>query len=73
MNIDEQTELFIVDITNLVNRYLEEFDLNQSTVIGALEKVKLEVLLIEAVEFKAEENDEDDEEDDDELTFNFED
>tara|TARA_R110002153_G_scaffold5652_4_gene26232 strand:+ start:333 stop:542 length:210 start_codon:yes stop_codon:yes gene_type:complete len=68
MNIDEQTELFIVDITNLVNRYLEEFDLNQSTVIGALEKVKLEVLLIEAVEFKAEENDEDD----DELTFNFE-
>tara|TARA_B110000858_G_C17374267_1_gene280894 strand:+ start:157 stop:378 length:222 start_codon:yes stop_codon:yes gene_type:complete len=73
MNIDEQTELFIVDITNLVNRYLEEFDLNQSTVIGALEKVKLEVLLIEAVEFKAEENDEDDDEDYDELTFNFED
>tara|TARA_R110000823_G_C15661855_1_gene472148 strand:- start:326 stop:547 length:222 start_codon:yes stop_codon:yes gene_type:complete len=72
MDIDEQTELFIVDITNLVNRYLEEFDLNQSTVIGALEKVKLEVLSIEAVEFKAEENDEDDDEDDDELTFNFE-
>ena len=68
MDIDEQTELFIVDITNLVNRYLEEFDLNQSTIIGALEKVKLEVLSIEAVEFKAEENDEDD----DELTFNFE-
>ena len=73
MDIYEQTELFIVDITNLVNRYLEEFDLNQSTVIGALEKVKLEVLLIEAVEFKAEENDENDDDDYDELTFNFED
>lgn len=72
MDIDEQTELFIVDITNLVNRYLEEFDLNQSTVIGALEKVKLEVLLIEAVEFKAEENDGDDDDYYDELTFNFE-
>ena len=38
---DEQTDAFRFDLDDLIERYLEEFDINTITMIGALqEKVK---------------------------------
>lgn len=33
---DEQTDAFRFELDDLVNRYLEEFDINTITMIGAL-------------------------------------
>jgi len=35
---DEQTDAFRFDLDDMINRYLEEFDLNVITIIGALQE-----------------------------------
>jgi len=35
---DEQTDAFRFDLDDMINRYLEEFDLNTITIIGALQE-----------------------------------
>jgi hypothetical protein len=35
---DEQTDAFRFDLDDMINRYLEEFDLNIITIIGALQE-----------------------------------
>jgi hypothetical protein len=42
----EQTDAFRFELDDLCRRYLEEFDINTFTLIGALEEKKLEVLSI---------------------------
>ena len=42
MDFDEQTDAFRIDLDNLCSRYLEEFDINTFTEIGALREKKLE-------------------------------
>lgn len=42
MDFDEQTDAFRFDLDDLCDRYLEEFDINTFTLIGALEEKKLE-------------------------------
>ena len=68
MDFDEQTDAFRFDLDDMCDRYLEEFDINTFTLVGALEEKKLELkkvistiddkiieLIGEDVEFEAEE------------------
>ena len=43
MNLNEQTDAFRFDLDDLTRRYLEEFDINTFTLLGALEEKKLEI------------------------------
>ena len=43
MDYDEQTDAFRFDIDNLVERYLQEFDINTITMIGALQEKIIEL------------------------------
>lgn len=43
MDFDEQTDAFRFDLDDLCDRYLEEFDINVFTQVGALEEKKLEL------------------------------
>ena len=53
MNFDEQTDAFRFDLDDLCDRYLEEFDLNIFTQVGALEEKKLELCrIIDIIEEK---------------------
>lgn len=46
MKFDEQTDAFRFDLDDLCERYLEEFDINVFTEVGALEEKKLELCRI---------------------------
>jgi len=37
-NYDEQTDSFRIDLENLIYRYLDEYDINTITIIGALQE-----------------------------------
>jgi hypothetical protein len=53
MNFDEQTDAFRFDLDDLCDRYLEEFDINIFTQVGALEEKKLELSrIIDTIEEK---------------------
>ncbi len=44
MDHNEQTDAFLYELQNVVNRFRTEFDLNHATIIGCLEMVKLDYL-----------------------------
>ena len=44
MDNNSQTDSFMFDLDNLIRRYQQEFDLNDQTIVGALEFAKLTVL-----------------------------
>lgn len=44
MDNNEQTDAFLFELQNVVNRFHTEFDLNYATIIGCLEMVKLDYL-----------------------------
>jgi len=48
------------DLDNLIRRYQQEFDLNDQTIVGALEFAKLTVLTDAEIIFSMEDIDEDD-------------
>ena len=48
------------DLDNLIRRYQQEFDLNDQTIVGALEFAKLTVLTDAEIIFSMEDLDEDD-------------
>jgi len=53
MKFDEQTDAFRFDLDDLCERYLEEFDINVFTEVGALEEKKLELCrIIDIIEEK---------------------
>ena len=45
MNINEQTDQFLFELQNVVNRFRAEYDLNHATIIGTLEIVKMDYLV----------------------------
>lgn len=45
MNINEQTDQFLFELQNVINRFKAEYDLNQATIIGTLEIVKMDYLV----------------------------
>ena len=44
MDNNTQTDSFMFDLDNLIRRYQQEFDINDQTIVGALEFAKLTVL-----------------------------
>jgi len=60
MNNNDQTDSFMFDLDNLIRRYQQEFDLNDQTIVGALEFAKLTVLTDAEIIFSPEDLDEDD-------------
>ena len=44
MTYDEQTDAITYEILGVVTRYLNEFDLNEATIVGVLENVKTDVM-----------------------------
>ena len=60
MNNNDQTDSFMFDLDNLIRRYQQEFDLNDQTIVGALEFAKLTVLTDADIIFSPEDLDEDD-------------
>jgi hypothetical protein len=44
MDHNEQTDAFLYDLQNVVNRFRTEFDLNHATIVGCLEMVKIDYL-----------------------------
>ena len=50
---DEQTDSFRIDLENLIYRYIDEYDINTITIIGALQE-KVEELSNEGnIEFES--------------------
>lgn len=45
MNINEQTDAFLFELQNVVNRFKAEYDLNHATIVGTLEIVKMDYLI----------------------------
>ena len=60
MDQNNQTDSFMFDLDNLIRRYQQEFDLNDQTIVGALEFAKLTVLTDAEIIFSMEDLDEDD-------------
>jgi len=65
MTNNDQTDSFMFDLDNLIRRYQQEFDLNDQTIVGALEFAKLTVLTDAEILFTADDMDVLDPEDDD--------
>jgi len=59
MDIDTQTDLLTNDLCNIINRYKEEFELNDQTIIGVLEFVKYDLLATSVIELELEDDDDD--------------
>ena len=53
---DEQTDAFRFDLDDLVDRYLEEFDINTLTMIGALQEKANELMNMGNMEFEVDED-----------------
>ena len=48
---DEQTDSFRIDLENLIYRYIDEYDINTITIIGALQEKVVELSNEGNVEF----------------------
>lgn len=44
MTYNEQTDALMFEMLGLITRYLNEFDLNEATIVGVLENVKRDVV-----------------------------
>jgi hypothetical protein len=71
MDQNNQTDSFMFDLDNLIRRYQQEFDLNDQTIVGALEFAKLTVLTDAEIIFSSEDLDEDDDLLDDYISPSF--
>ena len=64
---DEQTDAFRFDLDDLVDRYLEEFDINTLTMIGALTEKANELMNMGNIEFEIDDDFFNDYEEEDEI------
>jgi len=63
MDINEQTDAFLFELQNVVNRFRAEYDLNHATIIGTLEILKIDYLTESNISFECDiDLDEDEEE-----------
>lgn len=60
MDYHSQTDAFQYELSNLIEKFREEFDLNEQSIIGCLEVSKLNLITDFAIEFIPDEEDEDD-------------
>ena len=49
---DEQTDSFRIDLENLIYRYVDEYDINTITIIGALQEKVVELANQGNIEFE---------------------
>lgn len=71
MTNNDQTDSFMFDLDNLIRRYQQEYDLNDQTIVGALEFAKLTVLTDADIIFSPEDLDQDDDLLDDFISPSF--
>jgi hypothetical protein len=71
MDHNNQTDSFMFDLDNLIRRYQQEFDLNDQTIVGALEFAKLTVLTDAEILFTVDEANLLDDDEDDDLMDGF--
>lgn len=71
MNNNDQTDSFMFDLDNLIRRYQQEFDLNDQTIVGALEFAKLTVLTDAEILFTMDDEGHVLDDDDDDLMDGF--
>ena len=50
---DEQTDSFRIDLENLIYRYIDEYDINTITIIGALQEKVVELSNEGDIEFES--------------------
>jgi hypothetical protein len=53
---DEQTDSFRIDLENLIYRYIDEYDINTITMIGALQEKIIELSNEGNIEFESDED-----------------
>ena len=53
LDYDEQTDSFPIDLENLIYRYIDEYDINTITIIGALQEKVVELANEGNVEFES--------------------
>tara|TARA_B100000212_G_scaffold341984_1_gene326984 strand:- start:13894 stop:14130 length:237 start_codon:yes stop_codon:yes gene_type:complete len=53
---DEQTDAFRFELDDIVDRYLNEFDINTITMVGALQEKIKELLEFGSIEFEVDED-----------------
>lgn len=68
MDYSDQIDAFDIELTRLIERFNQEFDLHLTTIVGVLEEKKVELSTFGTCEFDAEEWDLDSDSDD-ESTF----
>jgi len=74
MTINDQTDQFLFELQAVVNRFVDEYDLNHATIIGCMEILKIDYLTngeADEVTFTADQDllDEIDDESDEDLPF----
>ncbi len=68
---DEQTDAFRFELDALVDRFLEEFDVNTITLVGALTEKTKELLDNGSIEFEVDDDFFDDDEDEDDYLWDL--
>ena len=53
LDYDEQTDSFRIDLENLIYRYIDEYDINTITIIGALQEKVVELASEGNIEFES--------------------
>jgi hypothetical protein len=61
MNYNEQTDAFYIELNNMITRFMDEFDINTSTIIGVLEEKKMDLIESGTIMFELDDDDDDDE------------
>lgn len=74
MTINDQTDQFLSELQTVVNRFVNEYDLNHATIVGCIEMLKMEYLVEgggDYIVFESEQDlfDQIDDEDAEELPF----
>ena len=71
MTINDQTNQFLFELQTVVNRFVNEYDLNHATIVGCIEMLKMDYLVGEEIVFESDQDllDQIDDEDAEELPF----
>ena len=62
MNLDDQADAFYIELSNLINRFTDEFDLNLYTIVGVMDAKKMEVMMDVGLQMEDEFEEDDDQE-----------
>jgi hypothetical protein len=57
MKYDMQADALYIELSNTINRFAEEFDLNPYTIVGVLEAKKTDILMDTGPEYPIEDED----------------